>query len=138
GMGLRHTVHVGYQQYRDSEDLIRSSNGWGSINVPAGAVSFQGTPIFYQTVFQSQGIGNLPKIHSEYRSKSIEANDTINWHDRTFNVGLVASNDTLYGQGLQNDSSTLSGFVKATATDSDGRRYKMYDIPFSKMLQPRL
>src|SRR5262249_8270378 len=75
---------------------------------------------------------------SEYRSKSLEANDTINWHDWTFNVGLVASNDTLYGQGLQNDSSTLSGFVKATATDSDGRRYEMYDIPFSKMIQPRL
>jgi hypothetical protein len=135
---LRHNLHVGYQQYVDSEDLTRSSNGWGTINVPAGTVSFQGTPIFYQAVFQSQGIGTLPKIHSEYRSKSIEVNDTINWNDWTFNVGLIASNDTLYGQGLQNDDSTLSGFVKATSTSSEGRRYKMYDIPFKKMIQPRL
>ena len=134
----RHNLHVGYQQYVDSEDLIRSSNGWGSINAPGGTVSFQGTPIFYQAVFQSQGLGTLPKIHSEYRSKSLEANDTVNWNDWTFNVGLVASNDTLYGQGLQNDSSTLSGFVKATATSSEGRRYKMKDIPFTQMLQPRL
>jgi len=137
-MGMRHNLHAGYQQYRDSEDLIRSSNGWGSLIAPAGAVSFQGTPIFYQAVFQSQGIGNLPKIHSEYRSKSVEVNDAITWSNWTINLGLVASNDTLYGQGLQNDSSTISGFVKATATDSAGRRYKMYDIPFSKMLQPRL
>ena len=138
GAHMRHNVHAGYQQYVDSEDLIRSSNGWGSINVPAGAVSFQGTPIFYQAVFQSQGIGNLPKIHSEFRSKSFEANDTINWNNWTFNLGMVASQDTLYGQGLQNDSSTLSGFVKATATDSKARRYKMYETPFSKMIQPRL
>jgi hypothetical protein len=39
----------------------------------------------------------------------------------------------LYGQGLQDDSSTLSGYVK-----SPGTRYTMYTIPFSKMLQPRL
>jgi hypothetical protein len=137
-MGMRHSIHGGYQQYVDSEDLIRSSNGWGSINVPAGAVSFQGTPIFYQAVFQSQGIGNLPKIHSEFRSRSFEANDTIAWNNWTVNLGLVASQDTMYGQGLQNDSSTLSGFVKATGTTSDARRYKMYETPFSKMIQPRL
>jgi len=138
GKGMRHNIHAGYQQYIDSEDLTRSSNGWGSLNVPAGSVSFNGTPIFYQAVFQSQGIGNLPKIHSEYQSKSFEANDSINWRDWTFNVGVLASNDTLYGQGLQNDSSTLSGFVKATAASSEGRKYKMYNIPFSKLLQPRL
>jgi Carboxypeptidase regulatory-like domain len=140
GLGMRHNIHAGYQQYMDSEDLTRSSNGWGSINVPAGAVSFQGTPIFYQAVFQSQGIGNLPKIHSEYRSRSIEANDAINWKNWTINLGLVASQDTMYGQGLLNDSSTISGFIKppVTATSSEARRYKMYETPFSKMIQPRL
>ncbi|HEY7059553.1 MAG TPA: hypothetical protein VH458_23620, partial [Vicinamibacterales bacterium] len=138
GKGLRHSIHAGYQQYVDSEDLIRSSNGWGSLSVPGGGIAFQGTPIFYQATFQAQGIGTVPKIHSEYRSKSFEANDSIYWRDWTFNVGLLASNDTLYGQGLQNDSSTLSGFVKATGTSSDSRQYKMYNIPFSKMLQPRL
>ncbi|HEX5474070.1 MAG TPA: carboxypeptidase regulatory-like domain-containing protein [Vicinamibacterales bacterium] len=138
GMNMRHQLHFGYQQYEDSEDLTRSSNGWGLITVPAGTVSYQGTPIFYQATFQSQGIGSLPKIHSEYRSKDFEANDTITWKNWTYNVGLLASNDTLYGQGLQNDPSTLSGYVKATATTSEGRRYKMYNIPFSKMIQPRL
>ena len=34
--------------------------------------------------------------------------------------------------------STLSGFVKATGTTSESRKYKMYEVPFSKMLQPRL
>jgi hypothetical protein len=136
--GMRHNIHAGYQQYVDSEDLTRSSNGWGSLTVPGGAVSFQGTPIFYQASFQSQGIGNLPKIHSEYQSKSLEVNDTINWRDWTFNAGVLASNDTLYGQGLQNDGSALSGFVKATDKTAEGRRYQMYHVPFGKMLQPRL
>jgi hypothetical protein len=138
GLGLRHTIHAGYQQYVDSEDLIRSSNGWGSINVPGGAVSFKGTPIYYQTVFQAQGAGAVPTIHSEYHSKSFEVNDSIAWKNWVFNVGLVASNDTLYGQGLTEDSSTLSGYVKSTGNTPDSRKYKMYDIPFSKMLQPRL
>ena len=54
----------------------------------------------------------VPTIHSEYRSQSFEVNDTIRWHDWTFNAGLVASNDTLYGQGLQKDASKpLTGFV---------------------------
>ena len=137
---VRNDVHIGYQQYIDSEDLNRSSNGWGTINVPAGTVSFQGQPIFYQAVFQSQGIGTLPKIHSEYRSKSVEVNDAISWKDWTFNLGLVASNDTLYGQGLVNSPSTISGFAKPdpTATSSESRRYTMYDIPFWRMMQPRL
>jgi Carboxypeptidase regulatory-like domain len=138
GMGLRHNIHAGYQQYIDSEDLIRSSNGWGSLSVPAGTIAFQGMPIFYQAVFQAQGAGSVPKIHSEYRSKSFEANDSMSWKNWTFNVGLLASNDTLYGQGLQNDPSTLSGFVKATGTTSESRKYKMYNVPFSKLLQPRL
>jgi hypothetical protein len=137
---VRNDLHIGYQQYIDSEDLNRASNGWGTINVPAGTVSFQGQPIFYQAVFQSQGIGTLPKIHSEYRSKSVEVNDAISWNNWTFNLGLVASNDTLYGQGLANDASTISGFAKLppTAISSESRRYKMYDIPFWQMMQPRL
>jgi hypothetical protein len=50
----------------------------------------------------------------------------------TVNLGLIGSNDTLYGQGLREDSSTLSGFVSAP-----GNKYKMYTIPWEKMLQPR-
>ena len=32
------------------------------------------------------------------------------WRNWTFNVGLLMSNDTLYGQGLREDASTLSGY----------------------------
>ena len=63
----------------DSEDLERSSNGWGAITAPGGRTSFQGKPIFYQTAFQQQTTGLVPVIHSEYRSQSIEFNDTIRW-----------------------------------------------------------
>jgi hypothetical protein len=128
-----HTLHAGYQWYVDSEDLTRSSNGWGSISVPAGTRNFNGTPIFYQTAFQQQTTGAVPTIHSEYRSQSFEFNDSISWRNWNFNAGLLMSNDTLYGQGLREDSSTLSGYV-----GSPGTKYKMYEIPFSKMMQPRL
>ncbi len=133
GSSIRHDLHVGYQRYVDAEDLLRSSNGWGSITVPGGRLSFQGTPIFYTAAFQQQTIGAVPVIRSEYLSQSFEINDAIHWRDWTFNVGLVASNDRLYGQGLREDDNALSGFVAAP-----GNKYKMYDIPFSKMIQPRI
>jgi hypothetical protein len=133
GTRVRHNLHVGYQRYVDSEDLTRKSNGWGSITVPGGRLNFQGTPIFYSAAFQQQGTGLVPTIHSEYQSQSFEFNDTINWRNWTFNLGLLASNDTLFGQGLKEESSTLSGYVL-----SPGTKYKMYEIPFSKMIQPRI
>ena len=133
GTNLRHDLHAGLQMYEDSEDLVRSSNGWGLISVPGGRLSFQGTPIFYTARIQRQTTGAAAPIHSVYRSQNIEINDTIGWRDWTFNLGLVASHDTLFGQGLREDSSTLSGFVSAP-----GNKYEMYDIPFSKMIQPRL
>src|SRR5262249_54943856 len=126
--GMRHNLHGGFQGYIDSEDLDRSSNGWGSINVPAGTANSPSTgqPIFYQATFQTQGVGVSPVIHSAYHSKSVEANDTINWRNWTFNAGAIISNDTLYGQGLSPDPTAPSGFVKATATDSAGRKYQEY------------
>jgi hypothetical protein len=133
GQNVVHELHAGYQWYVDSEDLERSSNGWGSITVPGGRTSFQGRPIYYQTAFQQQTTGLVPVIHSEYRSQTIELNDTIRWKDWTFNVGLLASNDTLYGQGLREDASVLSGYVQAP-----GNKYEMYDIGWDKLLQPRL
>src|SRR5262249_18954287 len=39
GWGMRHNLHAGYMQSVDSEDLTRSSNGWGSISVPGGGTS---------------------------------------------------------------------------------------------------
>ena len=67
--------------------------------------------LLYRARSSSRRRGAASPIHSEYRSQSIEANDTIRWKNWTFNVGLLASNDTLYGQGLREDTSTLSGFV---------------------------
>ena len=132
GSAVTHELHLGYQRYVDAEDLERSSNGWGAFTVPGGRLSFNGTPIFYTAAFQQQTIGLVPVIHSEYASQSIEVNDTIRWRNWSFNAGVLASNDTLYGQGLREDASTLSGFVLAP-----GNKYRMYEIPFSKLIQPR-
>ena len=133
GTTMTHELHVGYQIYEDGEDLRRTSNGWGLITVPGGRLSFQGTPIFFTAAFQQQGTGAVPTIHSEYRSHSFEINDTIRWRNLTVNLGVLASNDTLYGQGLREDRSSLAGF-----RSSPGTRYEMLNIPFSKMLQPRV
>jgi hypothetical protein len=133
GSTVTHELHVGYQRYTDFEDLTRSSNGWGLITVPGGRVSFRGTPIYYQAAFQQQGTGAVPTIHSEFQSESIELNDTIRYKDWTFNVGVLLSHDTLFGQGLREDASTLSGYVAAP-----GNQYEMYDVGFGKMVQPRV
>lgn len=133
GEKVTHALHVGYQWYSDEEDLERSSNGWGLITVPGGRLNFQGRPIFFTAAFQQQTTGLVPVIHSEYRSQSLEVNDTIRWNNWTFNVGVLASNDTLFGQGLRQDSSTLSGYVAAP-----GNKYKMYEIPFKDLIQPRV
>jgi hypothetical protein len=134
GTNITHDLHFGYQIYQDGEDLLRSSNGWGLITVPGGRISFQGTPIYFTAAFQQQGVGAVPTIHSEYHSQSFEINDTIRWGNVTVNLGLLASNDSLYGQGLREDgSATLTGFRSAPGT-----KYEMLDIPFSEMLQPRL
>jgi hypothetical protein len=133
GSEVVHDLHVGMQWYEDSEDLTRSSNGWGTITVPGGRLSYEGTPIYYETSFQQQTTGLVPTIHSEYRSLNFEINDTIRWSNLSVNLGLLASRDTLYGQGLREDSSTLSGYVLAP-----GNKYKMYEVPFKRMLQPRV
>ena len=133
GSSVRHDLHAGYQQYVDSEDLIRSSNGWGLITVPGGRTSFNGTPIFYTARYQAQGLGRVAPIHSEYRSQAFEINDAIHWRNLTFNAGLLMSRDRLYGQGLLEDASALSGY-----TSKPGNKYLMYEVPFKKLMQPRL
>jgi hypothetical protein len=133
GSTFRQDIHVGYQFSNDSEDLLRSSNGWGTITVPGGRSSYLGTPIYYQAAFQQQSIGAVPTINSVYKSQSFEINDTIKWKNVSLNVGLLMSHDRLYGQGLKEDASALSGYTAAP-----GNRYLMYKVPFSKMLQPRL
>src|SRR4029079_11087381 len=111
GSKIAHDLHVGYQYMKDAEDLTRSSNGWGVITVEAGGVncpttiaSCAGQPIFYQATFTRPLLGGVGgnTIHSEYVAHNIEMNDTIRWNNWAFNIGAVASNDLLYGQGLKN------------------------------------
>jgi hypothetical protein len=137
GGRMSHDLHFGYQWSKDKEDLLRSSNGWGIIEVPGGRFApptGATQPAYFQATFQQQTTGQASPIISEYRSHNIEINDTIRWNRVTLNVGVLASQDTLYGQGLRKDSSaTLTGFRA-----QQGVRYEMYKIPFSKMIQPRL
>jgi hypothetical protein len=146
----RHEFHVGYQRYIDAEDLTRNSNGWGGISVIGGSNTgtcttgqssggcFNGTPIFFQAAFQQQTTGIIPKIRSEYHSQSAEFNDTITYKNLAVNLGVLISNDTLYGQGLNEAPGTPSGYIKATGALTELRRYEMYNIPWKKMVQPRL
>ena len=135
GQNVTHELHVGYQRYSDREDLIRSSNGWGLLSVPGGRLAVipgTGKSAYYTATFQQQTTGQAAPIHSEYQSQSFELNDQVRWKNLTINAGVLASQDTLYGQGLKNDYTTLSGYVSAP-----GNKYKMYTIPFKKMIQPR-
>jgi hypothetical protein len=137
GSNLSHTLHFGYQRYIDEEDRFQQSNGWGNLSIPAGTVNCPaaacGTamPAFFQAQFQQQGAG-LPPIHSEYHSQSFEVNDTIKLNDWTFSVGVLASNDIYYGQGLR-EADNIAGFETAV-----GNKYKMYEVGFDEMIQPRL
>ena len=135
GSAITHDLHLGYQWYTDEEDLVRVSNGWGTISVIGGRQSFQGQPIFYQAEFTRMSVAGsaVPMIHSEFESQNFEINDTIRWNNWEFNLGVLASQDTLYGQGLRENDSTVSGYEVAP-----GVQYEMHKIPFEDMIQPRL
>lgn len=138
GDNVLHEIHTGYQYTSDVEELARLSNGWGSITVPGGRTTRNGTPIFFEAVFQQMGtMGGdaalIDPIESEYESHNIEINDTIRLKHFTISAGLLVSNDILYGQGLREDPSTISGYVAAP-----GNKYEMYELEWEDMLQPRL
>jgi hypothetical protein len=141
GTNIAHDLHVGYQQYTDREVFQRVSNGWGGITLTGGrsncpaAAACAGQPVFYTARFIRGTLGEFPlrDIDSRLRVQNIEFNDTIRWNNWAFNAGVILSQDTYYGQGLRNDSSTLSGFTLAP-----GNRYKMYEIEFKDQIQPRL
>ncbi len=82
----------------------------------------------YQATFEGFSSAN---INSQTKSQNLEFNDTITWRNFTFNLGLLISQDTLYGQGLKRNSDNVSGFELA-----EGHRYEMYKI--DPMVQPRL
>ncbi|HEX6179367.1 MAG TPA: carboxypeptidase regulatory-like domain-containing protein, partial [Thermoanaerobaculia bacterium] len=141
GSAVAHDLHFGYQRFEDAEELLRTSNGWGiidatsagTVNCPAGT-ECAGQPYFYHAEFlrSFQGLGS-GLIRSEYHSDNFEINDTIRMGNWSFNAGVLFSNDKLYGQGLREDDSVVSGFVSAP-----GNRYLMYEVPWEKQIQPRL
>jgi hypothetical protein len=136
GSTLRQDIHAGLQWSKDAEELNRSSNGWGVINVPGGrsaSIGLPGQPAYYYAEYLMRSTGSRLGIRGEATGVNIEANDTIVWKNWSFNAGALMSRDTLYGQGLKDDPSTLSGYVL-----SPGSKYTEYKIPFSKMIQPRL
>ncbi|MBZ0113326.1 MAG: TonB-dependent receptor [Thermoanaerobaculia bacterium] len=136
GSDVTHEIHAGYQWYQDDEELLRTSNGWGSIDVIGGIPSSDlpaGT--FFQATVQQAGTVGFPAgvIKSSFESQNFEINDKIKWNNWSLNLGLVFSNDELFGQGLRESSSTPSGFVlDETST------YRMYEVPFEDMIQPRI
>ncbi|HEX8027952.1 MAG TPA: hypothetical protein VF491_05800, partial [Vicinamibacterales bacterium] len=141
GRAMTHDLHVGYQRYTDSEDRFQSSNGWGLITVPAGigtagtcpaTACGTATPAFFVAQVSQQGARDVPEIHSEFKSQNIEINDVVRWNNWSFNLGLLLSEDTLYGQGLA-EADNVAGFV-----GSPGTKYEMYKWGFTDMIQPRL
>ena len=139
-----HDLHVGYQYMDVAEDLARSSNGWGFIEILGGqTLASDGvTPVFFQASVQQQsllspgGTPLIPSILSSSEMQSIEFNDTISVGDWTYNVGVMLSNDVLYGQGLAPapaGTNPITGLVQ-----SPGTKYKMYEVDFKDMIQPRL
>ena len=139
GSNITHDIHVGYQRTIDEEDRYQEANGWGllsapggTVNCPAAACGGTARPAFFQAQVLINTNANVPLIHSEFHSQNFEINDTIRMNNWTFNVGVLASEDTLYGQGLR-EADNVAGYVSAP-----GNKYKMHRTPFSKMIQPRV
>lgn len=134
-----HDVHVGVQRAEGRERLRRLSNGWGSIQVPGGVdLAEDGTPIFYVATVEQMSLRRqdgtaVAPIDSYTESTSVEINDTIRWKAIEANIGVVLSEDVLYGQGLRAAPGTVSGFALAP-----GHKYRMYTIRWQDMVQPRL
>ncbi len=136
-----HDIHIGYQYQEIEEDLSRRSNGWGVITVPGGNdTTGAGDPVFFEArINQMSLVGPnggvvVPAINSRAEMQSFEINDSIEVGNWTYNIGVLFSNDTLFGQGLAPDpSNPVTGL-----TQSPGTRYKMYEVDWSDMIQPRL
>ncbi|ALS99124.1 carboxypeptidase regulatory-like domain-containing protein [Lacimicrobium alkaliphilum] len=134
-----HNLHVGFKYSEIEEDLSRFSNGWGSFEYIGGLEEApDGTPIYYRSITERVSFGSgvdvaVPSISSSAKAYNLEINDTIEYQDFTFNVGVLISQDELYGQGLRPKSGTVSGYEQAP-----GHKYKMYTVDWQDMIQPRL
>jgi hypothetical protein len=141
GSSVTQDLHFGFMQDNESEDRFQTSNGWGLISIPAGIGSAgtcgtgsacAGQPAFFVASFPQQTTGAVPTLHSEIHTTGLEINDTIHMRNWTFNVGVLDTSDTLYGQGLK-QADNIAGFVS-----SPGTKYKMHNYGFGQEIQPRL
>ncbi len=136
---MTHDIHIGYQYQEIEEDLARLSNGWGVITMPSAEFTGAGDQVFFEARINqmSLGLGGgsvPPVINSRSELQSFEINDSIEMGDWTYNIGVLISNDILFGSGLAPEpSNPITGL-----TPSPGTRYKMYEVDWSDMIQPRL
>ena len=134
-----HELHAGFRATEAEERLFRLSNGWGHITVPGGVdLSANGIPIFFVATVQQMSLRQPDRsivgpINSYTRSLSLELNDTIQVNDLELSIGVLASQDTLFGQGLRSAPETYSGFELAP-----GERYRMYTLNWKDLIQPRI
>lgn len=133
---MYHTIHVAAKWEEISEDLARLSNGWGSISY-VGGVDDEFPGAYYVADVQQMSLSvdgaETPSIVSSSETINFEINDTIEHGDFTYNIGVLISKDTLYGQGLRENSSNVSGYESAP-----GHKYEMYSTDWKDMIQPRL
>lgn len=138
----RHDLHIGLKYQEVSEDLSRLSNGWGAIRYAGGlertTTLASNVPFFYEAATEQQTLrdaaGNpTPGIVSSSKSFNLEVNDTISIGDFDYNVGVLLSEDVLYGQGLKKNPNSISGWSLAP-----GNTYEMYRVDWADMIQPRL
>ncbi|MCY3841780.1 MAG: hypothetical protein OXH09_24575 [Gammaproteobacteria bacterium] len=107
--------------------------------MPGGVdVAEDGSPIFYVATVEQMSLRRpdgttVAPIDSHTKSTSIEINDTVVWNAVAVDVGVLFSQDVLYGQGLRAATGTVSGFALAP-----GHRYRMVSIRWQDMVQPRL
>ena len=137
GSAVTHELHFGYQIYLDAEDLTRSSNGWGEISVPGGRltpIAGTGQSAFYTARFQQQtgGAASIDPLEiriAEHRSQR---------HDPVEELDVQCRPAGEQRHALR--AGPARGRRPRCPASSRRRehKYNMYEIPFSKMLQPRL
>ncbi|HSY49158.1 MAG TPA: carboxypeptidase regulatory-like domain-containing protein [Thermoanaerobaculia bacterium] len=141
GGSVTQDLHFGYFHDNEAEDRFQTTNGWGSITIPGGIGSAgtcptgsacAGQPAFFVASFPQGVAGFVPSLHSEFHTDAFEVNDTIHLRNWTFNLGLMDSDDTLYGQGLAH-ADNIAGFVA-----DPGKKYEMHNYGWAKEIQPRL
>ena len=137
GTSVTHDLHVGYQWYKDVGGPASAARTAGARSpCPGGRLApVQGHAdrVLHRARSSSSPPARRAPIHSEYHSQNFELNDTIKWKNWTFNVGAARSATT---------RSTARACARTprpcpATSPRPGNKYKMYEIPFGKMIQPR-